>query len=123
MDRKERLKAIEAAIRRALEKNQDFINIMSPDTGKFVQFSIFQSKDTIIMDIPLLELSGIEVEDLIIILDAQVSMDPQSKEYISIQKLFSLKQVRKIPRTVEKVFSDVFSLPSDFEIKIEVFPR
>ena len=123
MEKKDRVNMIEAAIRRALKNNEDFINVMNPDTGKFVQFSIFRSKDTIIMDIPLLELSGLEVEDLINVLDGQVSMDPNSREYISIQKLFSLKQAKIIPRAVEKVFSEVFNLSPDYEIKIEVFPR
>lgn len=106
-----------------MEKKEDYVNIMETETGKFIQFAIFEAGSIIVMDIPLIELSSFEMEDLITVLDASVAFDRQSNEYISIQKFFDIKEVGDIPKVVEKIFTNVFNFPENYRISIEVFSK
>lgn len=121
--KKKRLEQIREAFRLAMEKKEDYVNIMETETGKFIQFAIFEAGSIIVMDIPLIELSSFEMEDLITVLDASVAFDRQSNEYISIQKFFDIKEVGDIPKVVEKIFTNVFNFPENYRISIEVFSK
>jgi hypothetical protein len=123
MDERERLGLIRDAIKNALERGEDFVTVTNPETGKFVQFAIFPSKGLIVMDIPLIELSDNEREDLMFMLDTEVAKDPVSRELVSVQKLFNLDEAKELPRKVENIFLEVFLLPESYEIQIDIFPR
>jgi len=121
--KKKRLKEIDRAFKLAIEKRADYVSIRETESGKFIQFAIFKSGGIIVMDIPLIELSSLEIEDLISIFDASVAWDRLSAEYISIQKFFDVKELDKIPGIVEKIFREIFNFPENYRISIEVFSK
>ncbi|MBS7619842.1 hypothetical protein KEJ21_04255 [Candidatus Bathyarchaeota archaeon] len=121
--KKERLEEIDRAFKLAIEKKEDYVIVREIESGKFIQFAIFESGGIIVMDIPLIELSSLEIEDLISIFDASVAWDRQSNEYVSIQKFFDVKEVDKISNIIEKIFTEVFNFPENYRISIEVFSK
>lgn len=121
--KKERLEEIDRAFKLAIEKKEDYVIIREIESGKFIQFAIFESGGIIVMDIPLIELSSLEIEDLVSIFDASVAWDRQSNEYVSIQKFFDLKEVDKIPSIIEKIFTEIFNFPENYRVSIEVFSK
>lgn len=121
--KKKRLEQINRAFRLAIEKKEDYVSIRELESGKFIQFAILKAGGIIIMDMPLIELSSLEIEDLISVFDASLAWDRQSNEYISVQKFFDIKEADKIPRIVEKIFTEIFNFPENYRISIEVFSK
>jgi hypothetical protein len=123
MKKEERIKKIVESFENALKNREDFITVKHPGTGKFVQFAVFQQKNIIIMDVPLLELSDEELTKIKGMLNAEVGMERSSNEPISVQRVFGYDEIRDAPEVVEEIFLKIFGMPIDYDIAVEVFPR
>jgi hypothetical protein len=89
--------------------------------GYFIQFEIIFEKKEILLDIPLVELSDEQVEDLKDMLDVDVAIDSFTGEQMSIQKLFYPHEMKKISRIVDNILLQVFNIPASYDILIEMF--
>jgi hypothetical protein len=73
------------------------------------------------MDIPLIELSDVQLGDLKEMLKVEVAIDVVTGEQISIQKLFSYHEMNKASETAERIFAQVFNKPANYKLVIETF--
>ena len=73
------------------------------------------------MDIPLIELSDGQVDELKSMLNVEVATDLYSGEQISIQKLFFYDEIRIVSKMVDEILTKVFDTPAYTDILIEIF--
>jgi len=123
MEKEDRIKKIAESIEKALRDREDFITIKNPETGKFVQFAVFRRKNIIVMDVPLIELSNEELNEIKHMLDAEVGRERWSNEPISVQRVFRYDEIDEISKVVEKIFVEIFDMPNDYDVATEIFPR
>lgn len=73
------------------------------------------------MDIPLIELSDEQINYLKNMLNIEVATDLFTGEQMSIQKLFYYNELKRVSKIVEKILVQVFNIPVNYEILIEIF--
>ena len=117
----ERVKKICDSMKLAIENGENFIIIEDSDTGSFIQFALFNTRKEILMDIPLIELSDEQIDDLKTLLNVEVACDSFTGEKISIQKLYFPYELRKASQIVEKILVQIFKIPENNEVSIEIF--
>ncbi len=83
-------------------------------TGKFVQFALVGN--SLICDIPLVQLSGTERARLHAIAGPAATDSPKA-EAPSFQFVFGAKDTRAAAEFADRVFVEVFNIPTDADIK------
>lgn len=73
------------------------------------------------MDIPLIEISNEQKNRLKKMLKTDVSVDQESGEPISIQKIFVDYELKKASEIAEKIFTIIFNLHKKYELIAEIF--
>ena len=89
-----------------------------PSSGKFVQFAVSAPEKTLVVDIPLMNLSKQEYDWLGQHMEI---MTDSTGNPLSYQKLISTIQVEYAARYTEWVFTKIFQLPMDFTVTTQVF--
>jgi hypothetical protein len=73
------------------------------------------------MDIPLIELSDEQVDELKSMLDVELATDLYTGEQISIQKLFFYDEIKMISEMVDEILTKIFDISAYTDILIEIF--
>ena len=105
-------------IEKAVSDNEDFVIFEDPASGKFVQFAVFASEKTLIVDIPLTVLSNQEYEWLSQHMEI---MTGSNNEPISFQKSISTVQIDYAAQYVEWIFTKIFLLPDTYSVDAKIF--
>jgi hypothetical protein len=120
-DKTERISKVYESLKTALDEGEKFVIIKNIKTGYFIQFAIFHNVNNIIMDIPLIEISNEQKNRLKKMLKTDVSVDQESGEPISIQKIFVDYELKKASEIAEKIFTIIFNLHKKYELIAEIF--
>jgi len=118
MDSTDRQRLFTSSIEKAVRDNEDFVIFDDPVSGKFIQFAVFASEKTLIIDIPLNSLSKQEYEWLSQHLEV---ITGSNNEPISFQKTISTAQTDYAAQFVEWIFTKIFLLPDTYSIDAKVF--
>jgi len=118
MDSTQRHRLFTSNIERAVSDNEEIVVFEDPDSGKFVQFAIFASEKTLIVDIPLNRLSSQEYGWLSQHMEV---MTGSNDEPISFQKSISTVQIDYAAQYTEWIFTRIFLLPNTFTVHAKVF--
>jgi len=124
MKREERLEIFRCNLSKLVEEGDEgsFV-IFDVATGKFVQF--VGSKEEggwMICDIPLQELSKDEEKRLLAIEEFLHSegIDAETGVKISYQAWFGKDDVEKAAEITERIFTEVFRLPDDYDVNVSL---
>lgn len=114
----ERYRLFTSSIEKAVMDNEETVIFDDPASGKFIQFAVFASEKTQIIDIPLNVLSKQEYEWLSQHLEV---ITGSNNEPISFQKSISTVQTDYAAQFVEWIFTKIFLLPDTYSIDAKVF--
>jgi len=85
---------------------------------RYVQFSLDYEENVAILDVPLIELSKIELIRAERVFNKNAS-DITEEKNGSFQKTFTIDKLDEASQMVEKIFRTVFLFPSDYSITVE----
>ena len=89
-----------------------------PNSGKFVQFAVSAPEKTLVVDIPLINLTQQEYDWLR--QHMEIMTDVKGSP-LSFQKLISTVQVDYAAKYTEWIFTKIFQLPTNFDVTAQVF--
>ena len=116
----ERMLKIFTAIRSAIRKEENYVIIENPGSGKIVQFTLDSPSRELVMDIPIHGLTQNEFDGLINELSG-FARDAATNEAISFQESHPFERINDAVTQAEKIFREVYRLPPDFDVTIRVF--
>ncbi len=106
------------SLQKAIQTNEEIVIFEDHASGKFIQFAVSAPEKTLVMDIPLNNLTQQEYDWL----GQHMEIMTDSKgEPLSFQKLISTIQVEYAANYTEWVFTKIFQLPPDFSVTAQVF--
>lgn len=118
MDSTKRLTVFKKSLNKAIQNNEEIVIFEDPSTRKFVQFAVSTPEKTLVIDIPLMNLTPQEYDWL----GQHMEIMTDSKgEPLSYQKLISTIQVDYAADYTEWIFTKIFQLPMNFEVTAQVF--
>lgn len=120
MSFKDRVEKFKNSFQNVIESKKEFLIFDNPHYRKFIQFVFNQETENIFLNIPLQGLSEKEYLQCKKILGDQ-AVDVILGQTMALQEEYSYKQMDIISETVEKIFLDVFHLPHDYSVNVEVF--
>lgn len=116
----ERMLKTFTAIRNAIRDGESYVVIQNPGSEKMVQFALDQASRELVMDIPIPGLTQSEFDGLVSELSG-VARDAATNEAISFQESHPYDRINDAVSHAEKIFREVYLLPPDFEVTIQVF--
>ncbi|MCW3988866.1 MAG: hypothetical protein NWE88_02185 [Candidatus Bathyarchaeota archaeon] len=120
MHTSERMLKIFTAVRNAMRNEENYVIIENPGSEKIIQFAVDPSSRELVMDIPIHGLTQNEFDGLINELSG-VARDTATNEAISFQESYSYERINDAVAQTEKIFREVYSLPPNFDVTIQVF--
>ncbi len=117
---KDRVEKFKASVRNVIESKKEFLIFDNPQSRKFIQFVFNHEAENIFLNIPLQGLSEKEYLQCNKIL-GEHAVDVILGQTMALQEEYSFKQMNLVTETVEKIFLDVFHLPHDYSVNVEVF--
>ncbi len=115
MDFEERVYWIGAMLRDSLYAGNSFVIFENPATEKFIQFALIDGEG-FICDVPITVLSP-EEEERIKTLMPETSRDMETGRLLSYQKWFDVHELYRAAELVDKLFTQIFDLPPDYELR------
>ena len=120
MSLSDREKMFKDSFRNVIESKKGFLILDNQRSKKFIQLAFDHEAKNIFLDIPLHELSEEEYLKCKEIIGEQ-AVDVILCQTIALQEKYSFKQIDTITEIVEKIFLDVFHLPPDYFVTVEIF--
>ncbi len=120
MSFKDRIKNFKASFRNVIESKKEFLIFYNPLSRKFIQFIFDHEAENIFLNIPLQGFSEKEYLQCKKIL-GELAVDVILGHTMALQEEYSFKKMDLVPETVEKIFLDVFHLPNDYSVNVEIF--
>jgi len=118
MDSSQRQALYRESLQRAIKTNEEIVIFEDPISGKFVQFAVSAPEKTLVVDIPLNNLTKQEYDWL----GQHMEIMTDSKGApLSFQKLISTIQVDYASNYTEWIFTKIFQLSMDFTVTAQVF--
>jgi hypothetical protein len=118
MEPTRRLAIISYNLEQALANDEEMVLFGDIQTGRFVQIAVSVTDQTLIIDIPLSNLSSLESQWLAHNMDA---VTDSGGNPISYQKIIPTNQTDYAAECIEWIFTKIFRLPETFRVTTKKF--